>query len=524
MLIFDIDTLQILEVNTAAILHYGYSRQEFLSLSTRDLRVSEERGSFDKLKGLFKGSENVFAEGQHLLRSGSVINVQIVSYIVEYKQKKCRLAHINDVTSVVRQARNFEILVSIGQSISQELELQSIIQKVTDASLQLSGADFGILFYYPAQSPSQVEFTFALSTISIDVQRQLGDIKQFQSLITNEVVRVASASELEIGSLKLSERVGIRKEENPWTFQSFMSVPITSKSGETIGSLMLGHRHKNVFTEEAEKMVLGVVSQATVALDNAMLFQKLVSANDEKERLLEKATEQNFKKDEFLSVASHELKTPVTSMKGYLQILEKQLAKEGNQLYLDLLQKANKQVNKIIHLVGDLLNLSKLEAGRLEYNFSNFKISEVLADCITNIKNAERKHNIRVFGDQSSVICADRNRIEQVIINLIDNAIKYSPEATEVLIGLSEERGYFKLEVRDFGPGIPEEKLRLIFERYYRGEENSYKTSGLGLGLYISNEIIKRHQGRMGVESEQGKGSTFSFIIPTEQDLEGSPK
>ncbi|WP_369806203.1 PAS domain S-box protein [Desertivirga arenae] len=114
MLIFDIDTYLILEVNAAAIAHYGYSREEFLSLSTRDLRVSEERVLFDNLKSRFKASDNVFAEGQHLLRSGKVINVQIVSYIVEFKQKKCRLAHIHDVSSVVRQARNFEILVSIG--------------------------------------------------------------------------------------------------------------------------------------------------------------------------------------------------------------------------------------------------------------------------------------------------------------------------------------------------------------------------------------------------------------------------
>nr|WP_242691538.1 GAF domain-containing sensor histidine kinase [Pedobacter sp. SYSU D00823] len=383
----------------------------------------------------------------------------------------------------------------------------------------MSGADFGILFYdLPARS-IQREHLFALSTNSSDVQDHLEDITGFQTLITDQVIRLTTRQELTKYNSKIFGDGNAARSEG-WIVQSFMSVPITSKSGETIGCLMLGHGQEGIFTKEAEEMVLGVVSQATVALDNAMLFEKLVSANEEKERLLEKATEQNFRKDEFLSIASHELKTPVTSMKGYLQILEKQVSKEGNGGYLPLIQKANKQVNKVIHLVNDLLNLSKLEAGKLQYNFSDFKISEVLADCIANIKNAEYKHNIRVFGDQNSVIRGDRNRIEQVIINLIDNAIKYSPDATEVLIGLSEDRGYFKLEVRDFGPGIPEEKLQLIFERYYRGEENSYKTSGLGLGLYISGEIIKRHQGRMGVESEQGKGSTFWFVIPLDQDPE----
>jgi len=512
MLIFDVETLRILEVNDAAIAQYGYVKEEFVALTIREMRVPSESLFFDTLVPKFSKPGNLFVEGQHMLKSGKTISVQIVSYIIDYKQRKCRLAHIHDVTAVVKQNRNLEILLSIGKSVSEELELESILQKVIDATTQLCGAEFGLFLYKNSLKNRGNDMLFAHASVNGHSGEWGKKGASFTQLISSDVVRMADVKEnlhfrKVIASLKLSE-----KEQVP--ISSYLSVPVSTKSKEVIGCLFFSHSQADIFTEEAEKMVLGVVSQAIVALDNAVLFEALVAANKEKGDLLQKATEQNFKKDEFLSVASHELKTPVTSMKGYLQILEKQVARGNHTSYPDLIQKANKQVNKIVHLVSELLNLSKLEAGKLEYNFSSFTIADILTDIIANMKNAEVKHSIKIFGDTDCVIFGDKNRLEQVIINLIDNAIKYSPDANEVLLGLSEEDGNFKMEVRDFGPGIAEDKLPLIFERYYRGEENSYKTSGLGLGLFISSEIIKRHNGHIGVESELGKGSTFWFVIP----------
>lgn len=516
MLIFDIDTLDILEVNQAALHHYGYEKEEFLSLKTRDLRIPEERNSFDKIAPQFKNTDNVYAEGQHVLKSGKIISVQIISYIIVFKQKKCRLAHIHDVTSVVKQARDLEILLSIGNSISEELELESILQKITDATRVLCGAEFGLFLYKNLLNTSTEEILKTYSTASDAYRKVLDRGVSLRKLISGKEVRLGDVRE-NLHYRKSLSSLGFGSDGNT-PIVSFLSIPVTSKSKDVIGCLIFGHSLPEMFTEEAEKTAMAVIGQATVALDKASLFQELWVANREKEDLLQKANEQNFKKDEFLSVASHELKTPVTSMKGYLQILEKQIARGNEASYPDLILKANKQVNKIIHLVGELLNLSKLEAGKLEYNFAEFNIGDVISDCISNLKNAEVKHVVRVFGNSNCEVYGDRNRIEQVVINLLDNAIKYSPQSNEVLIGLSEDRGFLKMEIRDFGPGIAEEKLSRIFERYYRGEENSFRTSGLGLGLFISSEIIKRHHGRIGVESEQGKGSTFWFVIPLQQD------
>jgi signal transduction histidine kinase len=299
---------------------------------------------------------------------------------------------------------------------------------------------------------------------------------------------------------------------------SFLSVPVISKSGEVIGALFFGHPQKGVFTEEAERLVIGVASQAAIAIDNAKLFEEVKKANLENEKLLLQAQNQNFKKDEFLSIASHELKTPVTSMKGYIQILEKQSQKDNNEFYKNFISKAHRQLSKITVLVNDLLDISKIESGKMTYTFTAFKVGDILEDCISTIANVDTVHTIRIFGDPEMEIYADRNRIEQVIINLLSNAIKYSPKASEVLIGLSGTEKHFKLEVRDFGPGIAEDKLNSVFDRFYRGEENSYTTSGLGLGLFIAAEIIKRHGGKIGVESEVGKGSNFWFMLPDQSE------
>ncbi|WP_207426091.1 ATP-binding protein [Pedobacter sp. SYSU D00535] len=513
MLIFDVDSLRIVDVNDAALEFYGYTVEEFRNMTTRDLRVPQTRKDFDNLAPQFKTEDKIYVDAQHQKKSGEVVDLQIVSYLIEYEDKTYRLGQMHDVTTKVRQARNLEILISIGKSISEELDPKSVLQKVTDATTQLSGAEFGAFFYNLRNEQGEV---FRMHTFSGVPPEACKELERFASTFHPTFSQVQL---LRIDDVTKGPRFGknfphdnLRGQDLCLT--SFMSVPVISKSREVVGCLLFGHRLTGVFSEEAEHMVVSVASQAAIALDNATLFEDLLQANKEKEELLRQAQEQNFKKDEFLSIASHELKTPVTSMKGYLQILTRQARKEENSAYATMVDNANRQVDKIVRLVDELLNLSKLESGKMVYNLADFAISEVIEDVITHFVNSRTSHSIRIFGDKSQQVYGDKNRLEQVIVNLIDNAIKYSPKATEVLVGLSQERGYFKLEVRDFGPGIPEEKLSLIFDRFYRGEENSFNTSGLGLGLYISSEIIRSHDGKMGVESEIGKGSNFWFMIP----------
>ncbi len=228
---------------------------------------------------------------------------------------------------------------------------------------------------------------------------------------------------------------------------------------------------------------------------------------DEQKRTMEK-------KDEFITIASHELKTPVTSIKGYVQLLRFNFQQEGNTNAADLLNKADIQINKLTTLIGDLLDVKKIENGQLQYREEDFNFNALVKEIIEETQRV-LKHSIEYRLADNCTIHGDRNKIGQVITNFIDNAAKYSPANAAIQLFTSNEGHKIKLAVQDFGMGVPKEQQEKIFERFFRvkGEkENTY--AGLGLGLYISAEIIKRHKGNIGVESEQGKGSTFYFDLP----------
>jgi PAS domain S-box-containing protein len=225
-------------------------------------------------------------------------------------------------------------------------------------------------------------------------------------------------------------------------------------------------------------------------------------------------------KDEFISIASHELKTPVTSIKGFTQILLMKFEKEGNNEAADLLSRMDNQVNKLTKLIIDLLDATKIENGQLKFAKENFDFNELVMEVSEEMQRTTESHEIKANLTDTKMVSGDRNRIGQVIINLVSNAIKYSPNAKEVIITSTVEKNNIKLCVKDFGIGIPEEKIANVFDRFFRvGGDKQYTFPGLGLGLFISSEIIKRHNGKITVQSTLKKGSTFCFTLPLNTDL-----
>nr|WP_260170786.1 PAS domain-containing sensor histidine kinase [Mucilaginibacter lappiensis] len=218
-------------------------------------------------------------------------------------------------------------------------------------------------------------------------------------------------------------------------------------------------------------------------------------------------------KDDFISIASHELKTPITSLKGTLQLMDKIKNNHPDPLLHKMIDRANRNVNKTISLIDDLLNVSRINEGQLYLNKKRSVIFDLINDCCSHIKY-ETGYDILIEGDSSIEADIDEGRIEQVIINFINNAIKYAPESKLIEVGYEKNGQHVKIEVTDKGPGISPEKLFHLFERYYQVKNNSSGNAGLGLGLYICAEIIKKHNGKIGVKSELGKGSTFWFTLP----------
>lgn len=225
-----------------------------------------------------------------------------------------------------------------------------------------------------------------------------------------------------------------------------------------------------------------------------------------------KAAEQ--KKDEFISIASHELKTPMTTIKGYMQLLERSLDKNDIDTVKNRLQKVQMQVEKLNLLIADLLDISKIESGKLKFNKQYFSFDQLL-DHVIEIMHTSNPHiNMIKKGEVNAEIFGDEMRLEQVMVNFFTNAIKYAPESDRIEI-TSELRGeelYFS--VKDFGIGMTAENAQKVFEKFYRIEETSSRFQGLGIGLYICQEIIDRHHGTIGVQSKPEEGSEFYFNLP----------
>ncbi|MDP9955905.1 PAS domain S-box-containing protein [Epilithonimonas hungarica] len=220
-------------------------------------------------------------------------------------------------------------------------------------------------------------------------------------------------------------------------------------------------------------------------------------------------------KDNFLGIASHELKTPLTSLKLYSQFLEKNLRKQDDDKNADVAMKMDEQINKLTSLVNDLLDVTKIQNGKILLNRSEFDFDELVHEVVEEQQMSTR-HRIYVEAESIGTITGDRNRISQVMTNLISNAIKYSPDSDKIQITTKlTEEGCAHFAVKDYGIGIPEDKKEKVFEQYYRvSGSKEYTFPGLGLGLYISSEIIKRSGGRIFVNSVEGKGSEFCFEVP----------
>ena len=220
-------------------------------------------------------------------------------------------------------------------------------------------------------------------------------------------------------------------------------------------------------------------------------------------------------RDNFLGIASHELKTPVTTIKTYAQLLEMTLKQSGNAESMHMISRMNAQVDKLTGLINELLDITKLQAGKLQFSDNMFCFNTMADEVVDELQHTTATHTIiKQFGDVGNVY-GDRERVSQVVTNLLTNAIKYSPNAEKIIVYTSLQEEDVMLCVEDFGIGIPEENRQKVFEQYYRVNGNAQHTiPGLGLGLFISSEIIKRVGGRIWVHSEEGKGSTFCFTVP----------
>jgi len=499
--------------NRAAERMFGYTAEEaigrHITLIIPQERLQEEEFIIGEIR---RGNKIDHFETVRVTKDGREVSISLtVSPIVDENGTVIGASKIaRDISEQVaaqatsrRYLERMEIMKLIVENISEELDLQKILQKVTDATTQLAGAKFGAFFYNQTDAQGESYMLYTLSGAAREAFEKFGmprNTALFAPTFSGQGVVRSDDITKDPRYGKSAPHYGQPIGHLPVV--SYLAVPVISRSGEVIGGLFFGHPEPAKFTSDHEEIIVSIAAQAAIGIDNAKLYEEVKTLND--------------KKDEFIALASHELKTPLTSINGYLQILARQHPDEKSAKFIG---KTLQQLNKLTTLVNDLLDVSTIEAGKLRLNVARFELVQIISDTVELMAQSAPKQRL-VFESpvEECYLTSDARRIEQVLINLLSNAIKYSPDASEVRILLVPGAASVRVGILDFGRGIAADKLPHIFSRFYRVENAHTNVSGLGIGLYLSQEIISRLNGQLWAESVPGKGSTFWFELPLSFD------
>jgi len=225
--------------------------------------------------------------------------------------------------------------------------------------------------------------------------------------------------------------------------------------------------------------------------------------------------EADFQKDQFIALAAHEIKNPLSTIKGYVNLLQGKIKKCDKKKFFEYVEEIDIQTNRSFELITDLLDVTKIEIGKFTYKEEPFDFDSLVEKIVSSQQMINRHRVITLSGSTRKIVNADRYRLGQVVTNLLTNAVKYSPQKSPVKVRIKSKRGGVSLIVKDYGIGIPRSEQKAIFKNFYRVQRaRQLRRSGLGIGLYIASQIVKYHHGRLGVKSHTGKGTVFSLEIP----------
>lgn len=437
------------------------------------------------------------------------IQKKIQIQLVEKKEKlnASRVELEKALKSRDESLRTLSIINRVGQNLTSKLEISKIVQSVTDAATEITGALFGAFFYMGRDEKGNKILHYTFSGLA----KKMYCDPPCSKLTEDFHPTFAGLGTIRSDDITIDSRFGENLSyyglpENDNTIKSYLGVSVVSRSGELLGGLFLGHKDAGVFTKQDEEIVEGLAAQAAIAMENGKLYQKLQDSLKDR--------------DTFLSIASHELKTPLTSLTLQSQMRKRQLAKGNLQAFdqknLEAMFEADvKQLAGLNRLIDDMLDISRIRTGRLELNIESFDLCALAHNVVERFRAQleEACEKITFESSEAVYIEADPYRIEQVITNLLTNAMKYGqgkPLEIKVFSDHQKEKGF--LCVSDNGMGISEKDQERIFSRFERAISPN-EVSGLGLGLAIVKDIVEAHGGDIHLDSEVGVGSTFTIAF-----------
>src|SRR5262245_42708007 len=300
--------------------------------------------------------------------------------------------------------------------------------------------------------------------------------------------------------------------------RTLLTTPLLPK-GRAFGAIVIRREEIRPFSEKQIALLRTFADQAVIAIENVRLFQEIQEKSDQLETANERLKELDCLKSDFVSNVSHELRTPLTAIKGAVDLLLREVPGPLNENQTHHLSRVRSNTQHLAGLINDLLDLSKIEEGKIELDAGRVSLGGLLHEVMETVKPMAAEKSVLLEVDVPEplvLVWADRDKVTQVLMNLIGNAIKFTPSDGKIGVSTANDRrGWVRVSIRDAGPGIPVGEQEKIFEKFYQvTQDGSLKPKGTGLGLAISKSLVELHGGKIWVESEPGRGSTFSFTLP----------
>ena len=430
------------------------------------------------------------------------------------------------LVALAEEGHALETLRKVGRSVASEFDLNTIVQRVTDAATEISGATCGAFFEHVQGQAEHPWRLYATSRAEREECEGFPTPTDFpegfrgDASVRSDDIRVDPRF---AGTAAVSTPAGL-------SICSYLAMPVTSKTGQLIGALLLGHGERGRFNDRAERLVAGIASQAAIAIDNSRLVQALKEREStlsqllsERERILQsertaraEAERLGHLKDEFLATLSHELRTPLNAVQGWTHLL---LRGPSTEQQKEALVVIDRNVRAQSRIIGDLLDMSRIISGKIALEVQALQLHQVIQAAVDTVRQTAEARSIRIntlLDTSIGFVRGDPNRLQQALWNLLTNAIKFTPAGGRIQVVLERVNSHVEISVEDTGVGIRQDFLPYIFDHFRQADSSTTRRfGGLGLGLSIVKNLVELHGGNVRVKSRgENQGSTFIVALP----------
>jgi signal transduction histidine kinase len=419
-------------------------------------------------------------------------------------------------TELTQSVRELKALGEVGRAVSSTLDLETVLSTIVSRATQLAGMDGGAIYEYAEEREEFYLHTVdRLPSMLVDALRsrpiRKGDGAVGRLAVIGEPVEIRDIAD------EKNYQSSVRKILMKLGYRSLLAVPLL-RDEHVLGGLVVNRRSAGAFSPQVIDLLKTFAAQSALAIQNARLFREI----EAKSRQLETASRH---KSEFLANMSHELRTPLNAIIGFSEVLYERMFGDINDKQAEYLADILESGRHLLSLINDILDLSKIEAGRMELDPTEFNLPAAIDNTLTLVRERAHRRAIeldRTIDDGVGNVCADERKVKQVILNLLSNALKFTPEGGRVAVHARAYDGWAEVSVSDTGVGIAPEDQQTVFDEFRQVGSAAKKVEGTGLGLAISRKFIELHGGRIWVTSTLGAGATFAFTLPSKRAI-GAP-